>query len=295
MKRTALHLALTEGYSFPLMLTKDLFSLQEKTVLLTGASGFLGRTMSRALLESGARLLMLGRSERLQKVQSELAQEFGDESVMAFTVDMYNTAALRITLQEAVGRAGTVDVLVNNAHELGPATGFNVPNGALEDAPLEHFERNIAGGVLWPALAMQAVFPGMKRQGKGSIINTCTMYSLVAPDPTLYAGTSKINPAGYGCAKAALFQLTRYAASFWGSHGIRVNAIHPGPFANTEDNGPNSVSMDDPFLQRLRDRTCLGRLGKPQELVGVLLFLASDASSYVTGQGIAVDGGWTIR
>lgn len=271
------------------------FSLSGKTILLTGASGFLGRTMSRGLLEAGAKVLMMGRSERLMTTRDELAKEFGEEKVSAYSVDMYDTAALKKTLAKAVKDAGTVDVLINNAHELGQPTGFNVPDGKLEDAPLEHFEKNLAGGVLWPVLAMQAVFPGMKKKKAGSIINTCTMYSVVAPSPTLYEGTDKGNPAGYGAAKAALMQLTRYAASFWGPHGIRVNAIHPGPFSNTDDDGPNAVKKDDPFVQRLKDRTCLGRIGKPKELVGVLVFLASDASKYVTGQGIPVDGGWTTK
>lgn len=277
------------------MLASDLFSLKSKTVLLTGASGFLGRTMSEALLANGAKLTMLGRSERLMKVCDELAKKYGSQQVVAHAVDMYNTEALKHTLTDVVEEIGTVDILINNAHELGPQTGFNVPEGALENTPLQYIERNLAGGMLWPVLAMQAVFPGMKKQGKGSIINTCTMYSLVAPDPGLYAGTGKINPAGYGPAKAALMQLTRYAASFWGQYGIRVNAIHPGPFTNTENTGPHTVKKTDPFLQSLGDRTCLGRIGNPKELIGILLFLASDASSYVTGQGISVDGGWTVR
>ena len=277
------------------MRANDLFSLEGKTVLLTGASGFLGSTMSRALLANGARLIMLGHSDRLQTLEEELASEYGTDRVQAHNVDMYDTDALRSTLKEIIVDVGTVNVLINNAHEMGPGTGFNKPDGALEDAPLEYFERNLSGGMIWPALTMQAVFPGMKKLGSGSIINTCTMYSLVAPDPGLYEGTDKINPAGYGSAKAALMQLTRYAASFWGQHGIRVNAIHPGPFANTESDGPNSVDKNDPFIQRLCQRTCLGRLGNPRELIGVVLFLASDASSYVTGQGISVDGGWTVR
>lgn len=277
------------------MLASDLFSLSGKNVLITGASGFLGRTMSEALLANGANVTMLGRSERLMKVRDELARKYGERNVTAHAVDMYDIAAFKKTLAKVIQAIGTVDVLMNNAHELSPHTGFNAPDGKLEDAPLEYFERNLAGGVLWPALAMQAVFPGMQKQGKGSIINTCTMYALVAPDPGLYTGTDKINPAGYGAAKAALMQLTRYAASFWGPCGIRVNAIHPGPFTNTEDKGPHTVDKNDPFLKRLGDRTCLGRIGNPKELIGVLLFLASDASSYVTGQGISVDGGWTVR
>ncbi len=277
------------------MLASSLFSLSGKTVLITGASGFLGRTMSEALLANGAKVTMLGRSDRLHTVRDELAAKYGEKNVTAHAVDMYDLKAFKKTLSEVMKEMGTVDVLINNAHEMGPDTGFNKPDSKLEDAPLQYFEKNIAGGMFWPVLAMQAVFPGMKKNGKGSIINTCTMYSLVAPDPALYAGTEKMNPAGYGSAKAALMQLTRYAASFWGPHGIRVNAIHPGPFSNTQDEGPNAVKKDDPFVQKLKDKTCLGRIGNPKELVGVLLFLASDASSYVTGQGISVDGGWTVR
>jgi gluconate 5-dehydrogenase len=120
------------------------------------------------------------------------------------------------------------------------------------------------------------------------------MYALVAPSPRLYEGTSFINPPGYSASKAALLALTRYVASFWGPYGVRSNAILPGPFSNTEQDGPNSVRQGDAFLERLKARTCLGRTGRPEELVGALLFLASDASSYVTGQALVVDGGWTV-
>ena len=278
-----------------LMKASDLFSLQGKTVLLTGASGFLGSEMARSLVENDAKVILFGRSEKLEALKTELANEFGEAQVDGYTVDMYDTDVLKNTLGEAVAKTGTVDVLVNNAHEMGPGCGFNQPGASLETAPLEHFNNNLSGGMTGPVLAMQAVFPGMKEKGNGSIINTCTMYSIVAPDPALYRGTDKMNPAGYGSAKAALMQLTRYAASFWGEHGIRVNAIHPGPFANTEGTGANAVDPNAPFLKVLNDKTCLGRTGVPRELIGALLLLSSDAGSYITGQGISVDGGWTVR
>jgi gluconate 5-dehydrogenase len=120
------------------------------------------------------------------------------------------------------------------------------------------------------------------------------MYALVAPNPALYEGTDLLNPPGYSASKAALLSFTRYIAAFWGGYGIRANAILPGPFSNLEDSGSNSVSKDDPFLDRLKGRTCLGRIGHPTELVGCLLYLASDASTYMTGQALVVDGGWTI-
>ena len=135
----------------------------------------------------------------------------------------------------------------------------------------------------------------MKRQGRGSIINVATMYAIVAPDPHLYEGTRFLNPPGYSAAKAGMLAFTRYVASFWGSSGVRANAILPGAFSNTEEASGNSVDPDDPFILRLSERTCVGRPGRPQELAGALLFLASDASSYVTGHALVVDGGWTTR
>jgi NAD(P)-dependent dehydrogenase (short-subunit alcohol dehydrogenase family) len=271
-----------------------LFSLEGKTAVLTGASGFLGRTMGRALLANGARVVALGRSERLDSEVKAWAGEFGDDRVAAKRVDMYDLPALRLALDELAAEESSIDVLVNNAHELGPGTGFNVPDGGLESSTESQWMRNLTGGVYWAVLAVQKLGAVMKGRRRGSIVNIATMYATVAPSPQLYEGTDFINPPGYSASKAALMAFTRYTASFWGAHGVRSNAILPGPFSNTQDSGANSVREGDAFLERLKARTCLGRTGRPEELVGALLFLASDASSYVTGQGIIVDGGWTV-
>jgi NAD(P)-dependent dehydrogenase (short-subunit alcohol dehydrogenase family) len=276
------------------MRAEQIFSVEGKTALLTGASGFLGRTMGAALLENGARVIALGRSRRVEELEEQWCDEHGAGRARAYRVDMYDTASLAQTLDEIASGEGFVDVLINNAHELGSATGFNTPEGSLERATPEQFLRNLTGGVVWAALTTQKLGEQMKAEGRGSIINVSTMYANVAPSPGLYEGTDFMNPPGYSTAKAGLVALTRYVASFWGHHGVRANAILPGPFSNTEEAGPNAVPSDDPFLARLRERTALGRLGVPRELVGTLLFLASDASSYVTGQTIVVDGGWTI-
>lgn len=273
----------------------DLFSLVGKTAMLTGASGFLGRTFARALLENGARVIAVGRSERLGQEVAVWTSEFGEDRVRGVLVDMYDRAAFAAALDELIAEEPSIDVLVNNAHELGPATGFNIPDGGLEGMSIEQWVRNFEGGVIWPAVAVQKIGVGMKSRGFGSIINISTMYALVAPSPKLYEGTPFMNPPGYSASKAALLAFTRYIASFWGQYGIRANAIVPGPFSNTEDtDGKNSVGMGDPFLDRLQARTCLGRTGRPLELVGALLYLASDASSFMTGQTVIVDGGWTI-
>lgn len=274
--------------------SSNLFSVAGKTAVLTGASGFLGRTFTRTLLANGARVVALGRSERLRREADGWANEFGVDKISIHQVDMYDISALNRVLDQIAADEKSIDVLVNNAHELGKGTGFNVPEGALDTAGMDTWMRNLTGGVYWAALTTQKLGARMKQQGSGSIINISTMYALVAPRPELYAGTEFVNPPGYSASKAALLSFTRYVASFWGLQGIRANAILPGPFSNTEDTGgANAVDLDSPFLQRLKGFTCLGRIGKPNELAGALLFLASDASSFITGQAIIIDGGWT--
>lgn len=271
----------------------SIFSLEGKTAVLTGASGFLGRTFTETLLANGARVVVIGRSQRIEAQTAGWQKHYGSAKVRAIRLDMYDLDALATTLDRIASEEECLDILVNNAHELGVATGFNVPEGDLDGGSYDQWMRNLTGGVYWSALTVKKLGKRMKDQGAGSIINISTMYAVVAPSPHLYEGTDFMNPPGYSASKAALLSFTRYVASFWGAHGVRANAILPGPFANTEELGPNSVQKGDPFAERLRDRTCLGRVGQPHELAGALLFLASDASSYVTGHGLVVDGGWT--
>ncbi len=273
---------------------ESLFSLENKTVILTGASGFLGRMFCRTLLANGARVVALGRSERLQTEAQNWAAEFGADKIAVERIDMYDVDALNRLCDAIAARENTIDVLINNAHELGSATGFNVPEGSLENSTFDQWQRNLQGGVYWAVQTTQRLGIRMKSQGRGSIINIATMYASVAPRPQLYEGTTSLNPPGYSASKAALVAFTRYTASFWGTSGVRANCISPGPFSNTEDvGGQNSVQEDSPFLTKLKGYTVLNRIGRPRELCGALLFLASDASSYMTGQDLRVDGGWT--
>ncbi len=272
----------------------NLFSLKGKTIILTGASGYLGRTFSRAILENGGNLIALGRSDRLILESKKLADQFGKERVTAHQIDMYDLDKLAKLLDQIAASVDRIDGVVNNAHELGFNTGFNTPLGSLENATFDQWNRHFLSGLYWPSLTVQKLGCKMKQVGKGSIVNISTMYALVAPSPALYRGTQSLNPPGYSATKAGLLAFTRYTASFWGEYGIRANAILPGPFSNVEDQGENSISKEDPLIDRLKDRTCLGRIGHPDELVGAMIYLISDASTYMTGQGLIVDGGWTV-
>lgn len=272
-----------------------LFSLEGKTAVLTGASGFLGRTFALALLANGARVIALGRSDRLQTEARKWAEQFGEDRIAVEQIDMYDAEALNRLCDRISEREPSLDILVNNAHELGAATGFNIPEGSLENSSFDQWQRNLQGGVYWAVQTTQHLGIRMKQQGRGSIINIATMYASVAPRPQLYEGTASLNPPGYSASKAALVAFTRYTASFWGTTGVRANCISPGPFSNTEDvgTGQNAVQEDSPFVTKLKGYTVLNRIGRPLELCGALLFLASDASTYITGQNLNVDGGWT--
>lgn len=271
----------------------DLFSIEGQTVFLSGGAGYLGRVMGSAILSAGARLIAIGRSDQIFKQGKEWEDTFGVDQVRAEQVDMYDLPILEKLLKQ-LSKEEDVSILINNAHELSSTTGFNDDSGRLETAGFDGWMKNMTAGAYWPALTTRVFGENMKAKGGGSVINISSMYSLVAPNPRLYEGTNFINPPGYSASKAAMLALTRYTASFWGSYNIRANAIVPGPFPNTQNKGPNSVKDTDPFIQRLSNQTCLGRPGKPEELIGPILFLASAASSYVTGHTMAIDGGWTI-
>jgi len=190
-------------------------------------------------------------------------------------VDFFDHDAYRRGLDSVADRHAAIDVLVNNAFEFSKETGFNDPSGRVDVITKDQWMRALESGVYWHALATQVLAERMAKHGSGSIINVSSMYAIVSPDPALYEGTEVFNPPSYGAAKAALLALTRYTAASYGR--------------------PHNAPRNDEFLRRLSDRTVVGRYGEPADLKGAIVFLASDASRYVTGQCLSVDGGWTVR
>lgn len=272
---------------------EKIFDVSGRTVAVTGASGFFGRYMSRAFLEVGAKLVMFSRSDRLHEQVRHYQDEFGKDAASAYQVDFYDREELDATLRRAAAEHD-VNVLINNAYDIGQRTGFNTDAGRLENSDYGQWLSAFESGIYWAVLATQVFGEGFRKKQSGSIINVSSMYGIVAPSPRLYEGTRFLNPATYSINKTGLIALTKYTASFWGQYGIRCNAIAPGPFSNVESETDNSVKPNDPFLEKLKRNTALGRLGHPNDLRGAMIFLASDSSSYITGQTIVIDGGWTI-
>jgi NAD(P)-dependent dehydrogenase (short-subunit alcohol dehydrogenase family) len=255
------------------------FRLDGKVSIVTGATGHLGKAISIGLAEAGSRVAVCSRSaEEAQRFARELEQMCGVET-HGFGADLSKSEEMRSLFDEVGNHFGRLDCLVNNAY-------FGASN-ALEKITFDEWTRGLHGTASVAFFALQTALPWLEN-ARGTVINISSMYGVVSPDPALYSDTPFGNPVNYGAGKAALLQLTRYAAVHLAPKGIRVNAISPGPFPSPE------VQKNALFTQRLADRVPLKRVGHPDELKGVVVFLASDASSYITGQNLMVDGGWTI-
>lgn len=270
----------------------DRFSLKGKNVILTGAAGFFGKYFARALLEEGAGILLVDhKKEQLLDLEYELRKDFPGQMLFHYTLDHYDHDGVDARFASIYFRQDFC-ILVNNAFDFSDRTGFNNRAvGCLANSTYEQFSACMDSGVYWAWQMTQIFGFRMKQMGAGSIINICSMYGLVVPNPRLYDGTEVFNPPGYSVAKAALLQFTKRSAVDLGPE-VRVNAISPGAIPNLEsktNNPPNQIVLD-----RLKEKIILQRMGHPTDLTGALIFLASDASKYMTGQNVVVDGGFTL-
>ncbi len=272
---------------------EKIFNISGRNVLITGACGYFGRYIAKTFLQVGANVVLMSRSDLLSDHVKTYNKEFGQERSHGFQVDFYDRKLLEEKLKE-ISSTIDIDVVINNACDLSMKTGFNTPSGHFETSSFEQWQAAYESGVYWAVLISQVIGEQFKKKKRGSIINVSSMYGAVSPSPKLYEGTVFFNPPSYSVNKAAILALTRYIASFWGPYGIRCNAILPGPFPNVESKSSNSVDSDDFFIEQLKEKTVLNKVGHPDDLRGLLIYLACDASSYMTGQAISIDGGWTI-
>ena len=255
----------------------ELFDLTGRVALITGGSGHLGRSLSRALAEAGARVVVGSRDlERAKSVSAELPSPGGavHEGVI---IDQLDEASIQSGFLGAVEAAGQVDLLVNNGQE-GHALDWT-------DVTAEAFNRDLQNATGYFLLSRHLRDHLVRRKAAGALVMVGSMYGVVGSYPEAYEGICTASPVQYHALKGGIVQMTRHLAVYWAKDNIRVNCLSPGPFP--------SEKAPQEMVKRLETKSPLHRMGRPHELKGALLLLLSEAGSYITGQNLLVDGGWT--
>lgn len=260
----------------------DFFSLKDKVVVITGGAGLIGKAYVEACAQYGAKVILVDvADDAAKKVVSDVIKKTGDRNVFYQKCSIVDEADIKKLIKFAIKKFGRIDALVNNAYPRGKNYGVK-----YEDVSYEDFCENLSLHLGGYYLAAHEISKVMIRQKSGVIVNIGSHYGFVAPRFEIYEGTKMTMPVEYSAIKGGIINLTRYLASYLGKYNIRVNTLSPG---GVFDNQPKS------FVQKYEERVLIGkRMANVDDLAGVLVFLLSDASRYITGQNIIVDGGWTI-
>jgi gluconate 5-dehydrogenase len=256
---------------------RELFDLTGRVALVTGGAGHLGAAMCRALAEAGASVVVASRGAGRAKDAAAALPRPGAAMHHGVALDHMDPESLERGFAEAVALAGCIDVLVNNGHEAQPADWTAVT--------AEQFTRQLANATGYFLLARLVRNHAVARGVPASVILLGSMYGLVASYPDAYEGVCHASPVAYHALKGGVVQMTRHLAAYWAADGVRVNCLSPGPFP--AGNAPPAM------VERLKAKLPMKRLGRPHELKGAIVFLAGDASSFMTGQNLVIDGGWT--
>jgi NAD(P)-dependent dehydrogenase (short-subunit alcohol dehydrogenase family) len=255
---------------------RELFDLSSRVAVVSGGAGKgYGHQIAAALAEAGATVVITSRSAQKACDAAAYFQRRG-LPVHGACLDLTRPESVEEVAAGVVDRYGRLDILFNNA-----ASNHLEP---VERVSVEDWERVLRVNVTGAMLMSRAVAPWMRKQGKGVIVNLSSIYGVVSPDPAIYEDLTSSSPLVYGAGKAALIQMTRHMAVQWAPQ-VRVNCISPGGLLN---------GQDPRFVQNYEAKTPLGRMAGPDDLKGTALFLASDASAWMTGQNLLLDGGWTI-
>jgi NAD(P)-dependent dehydrogenase (short-subunit alcohol dehydrogenase family) len=264
----------------------DLFSLKNKTAIVTGALGLIGKKHCEALALAGANVVVADKDE----IACETFAKALGINHLGVKMDVTNESDLKENRAIILKKYKTIDILVNNAaiNDMFENPAMAAHLSAFENYPVEAFRMSLDVNVTGVFLCAQVFGSVMAEQGSGSIINIASTYGIVGPDQNIYKNTEGVQTfyksAAYPTTKGAVVNFTRFLAAYWGHKGVRVNTLSPGGVENGQDAF---------FNKNYAAKTLLGRMAKADDYQGALIFLASDASAYMTGANLVVDGGWT--
>ena len=250
---------------------EQIFSCKNKIAVVTGGGGLIGKEIAQALADFGAKVYV---AEIEPQDEPKTSSNINFVKLNTTSEDEVKRAFKQITEEE-----GKLDILVTCAYPRTKDWGAMV-----EDVPFESWNKNLSSQLGGTFICCKEATAYMKNTGGGSIINLASTYGVVAPDFSIYEGTKMTMPVAYSAIKAGIIGLTRYFATYYAKDNIRANSISPGGILDEQP---------DSFVNRYSKKTPLGRMGKASEMVGGVVFLASESSSYVTGQNLLIDGGWT--
>jgi NAD(P)-dependent dehydrogenase (short-subunit alcohol dehydrogenase family) len=263
------------------MVKKNFFDVSGKIIVITGAAGLLGTEYAKGLSREGAHVVLADLDfKKCEDISLELEKKYSVKP-LAINLDLTKILSIKNMVKKVIKKYGKIDVLINNAAYQGDDKLRTIP---FEELPLESWNKAIDVNLTGIFLCCQEIGKIMVKQKKGVIINISSTYGIVAPDQRIYGKSRQNSAIFYAATKSAVLNLTRYLAAYWQGKGIRVNTLSPGGVERNQEVN---------FKQKYSEKTMLGRMAKKDEYVGPIIFLASDASSYMTGSNLIVDGGWT--
>ena len=267
----------------------SLFDVSGRIVVITGGLGQLGRQFSQALLHRGAKVAIFDIRPDEQELAEKLGNAGSEDNLLCLAVDVTNRASIAAAVNQVVEKWGVPHALINNAALDSPPNAPAQENGPFEWYPEASWDKVMEVNLKGVFLCCQLLGKLMAEAGRGSIINISSIYGMVSPDQRIYEYRRQgdlpfFKPVAYSVSKSAIFNLTRYLATYWADQKVRVNTL---TFAGVFNN------QDDKFLAGYCRKVPLGRMAREDEYNGAVVFLISDASSYMTGSNMIIDGGWT--
>lgn len=272
----------------------DQFMITDKVVIITGGAGLIGRRHMEAVLEGGGIPVLLDIfKEPLDKVKEEYLGKYPTATIETYVADITDKACLEQIRDELLTKYGHIDGLINNAANNPKMEGGSKNMGAIQfhNLPLDIWNDDLAVGLTGAFLCAQVFGTVMEKQGSGSVINVSSDYGVISPNQNIYRkeGIPEeeqiIKPVSYSVVKHGLMGLTKYLATYWGKKGVRVNTLCPASLFN---------GQDETFVQKISELIPMGRMSRPDEYPATVLYMLSDASSYMTGATVILDGGRTI-